>query len=138
MECLHANGYGMYEYIRPRDDRGHMVASSLGGPAKAYNLIPQHPLVNRNFRMHQDGSWYEHERKVADFIEVRGRTCPVVKYKVAVNYHHKSISLRPRGFKIEADYYESKTKFGLGLKKDNDSKYYTNEFECNESDMRPI
>ena len=33
----------------PEDDRGHIVASSLGGPLHLYNMFPQYRSVNRNY-----------------------------------------------------------------------------------------
>jgi len=45
--AMHANGYDTSNNPNrcntPKDERGHIVASQLGGPIRGYNLVPQTP-----------------------------------------------------------------------------------------------
>ncbi|CAG7835997.1 unnamed protein product [Allacma fusca] len=52
------------------DERGHLIAATLGGTNQLYNLIPQHRAVNANRGVAGDPQnyWFNNERAVNNFL----------------------------------------------------------------------
>lgn len=93
----------MIEMDRHRDDeRGHLLAASLGGPSHDYNFAPQTTIVNRNYGGHS--FWYEVEQAIhATLVE---DTTSHVDWQLVVIYGNILVSRRPIGFGIRFREYD--------------------------------
>ena len=83
------------------DERGHIVASVLGGPPFLYNMFPQHRSSNRNYlSTHFLTDWYNTEREMAQFLsQNRG----YIRWTVALAYDDDN-SARPTRIAFEATF----------------------------------
>ena len=85
----------------PGDDKGHLLASSLGGPLEDWNLAPQLRRLNRG-----DGSgvgWRNLENEIHTYLQKR---CGYVHWFLVVGYLHSG-SRRPNSFVVQATFYDT-------------------------------
>lgn len=129
MTSLDAHGYGNNFNIVPKDDKGHLLAVALGGPAQDYNLVPQSPLLNRAVGMWRGEGWADQEIRAVKWLrELRRNNCDGhVEWKVAINYDLPN--RRPKGFKLEIRLYYTFGKVDLPFNIPI-TKYYSNEINC--------
>lgn len=81
------------------DERGHLVASTIGGPADdSWNMVPQRTSVNRKIAKESNlmGRWDEFEKWMVEEI---GRS-KTVYFTIEVNYERAS-GCRPVSFKVD-------------------------------------
>lgn len=85
------------------DERGHLLADSLGGSGDRYNFVPQSPLINRNafIRGNLVGEfcWYDVEESIRNFL-ITGADGVYVRWTIVVGYGHLPISRRPTHFML--------------------------------------
>jgi hypothetical protein len=90
------------EYLPGKDDRGHLIASCLGGTAQIWNLAPQAIQLNRG-----NGGW-QNWRKVE--INIRKwlleYRCNFVKWELNIAY--RGLSPRAKTFTLKAEYWTEK------------------------------
>ena len=91
MRVMQAWGYGNNN--QPTDERGHIIASQLGGLNEWYNLIPMSPSLNRNYG--QNRGWVNEENFIRRFFE----NCPSsIFMRVVLAYDDNSN--RPYGLRL--------------------------------------
>ena len=78
----------------PNDERGHLLASSLGGPMHEYNFAPQTPIVNRNFG--GESYWYHIEGNIRDTLS--RNDVDHIDWTLVVIYDDLMYNRRPIGF----------------------------------------
>lgn len=93
---------------KTNDDKGHLLAWSLGGSHSLYNIVPQEKTINR-WMGGNESPWRRLERTILEFLRkqrawARVRN-PWAQWSIMVHYHpdRKSPvyrSLRPRGFTL--------------------------------------
>lgn len=85
------------------DERGHLLADSLGGSGDRFNFVPQSPLINRNafIRGNVVGEfcWYDVEENIRNFL-ITGGDGVYVRWTLVVGYGHLPISRRPTHFML--------------------------------------
>lgn len=109
------------------DDRGHIIASSLGGVAETWNLFPQVQRLNRGkeSESHETditrANWKGLERKAKTFLE-SGSAAErrEVEWKVYFDYQ-PTRPCRPHDIQVECKFFKN------GLESDNESHAYVNE-----------
>jgi hypothetical protein len=85
------------------DERGHLIAASLGGTNDPYNIVPQHRGTNR--RCGATSHWITIENEIRAFLNASSDRR--VDIHVIVLYDNIVISRRPTGFYVQAVFYES-------------------------------
>lgn len=75
----------------PNDERGHLLADSLGGPMHDYNFAPQTPIVNRNYG--GESYWYHIEQNIRD--RLRDNNVNYVDWTLIVIYDDLQVTRRP-------------------------------------------
>ncbi|CAI6351126.1 unnamed protein product [Macrosiphum euphorbiae] len=81
------------------DERGHLVASTIGGPPDdTWNMVPQRTSVNRKISKESNlmGRWDEFEAWMVE--EIKGKA--TVYFTIEVNYERAS-GCRPVSFKAD-------------------------------------
>lgn len=78
----------------PNDERGHLLAASLGGPSHDYNFAPQSTIVNRNYG--GPSYWYEIEQNLRKALNED--TTAYIDWTVIVVYDDLLVTRRPLGF----------------------------------------
>ncbi|XP_050421480.1 uncharacterized protein LOC126833929 [Adelges cooleyi] len=83
-----------------KDEKGHIIASSFGGPAEEWNLVPQDISINRKINAQSSilNRWDEVEKWIRD--QVKKNAVPVT-YKISIVYSNQN-GCRPTHFKISA------------------------------------
>jgi len=85
------------DYMNARkgnDERGHLIAAQLCGPAKWYNMAPQTKQVNRN--MGKFSNWIINENNFNKFL----KTCQKGNIDLDVLVHYEGNNNRPAGFSM--------------------------------------
>jgi hypothetical protein len=100
------------------DERGHLIAASLGGTNDAYNIVPQHRGTNR--RCGATSHWITLENEIRAFLNANSDRR--VTIQVIVLYDNITISRRPIGFYVQAVFYESDNT----VNRDTGNCYFTN------------
>jgi len=100
------------------DERGHLIAASLGGTNDPYNIVPQHRGTNR--RCGATSHWITIENEIRAFLNANGDRR--VNIHVIVLYDNIIISRRPTGFYVQAVFYESDNT----INRDTGNCYFTN------------
>ncbi|CAG7818431.1 unnamed protein product [Allacma fusca] len=95
--------------IDKSDERGHIIASSLGGPAVPWNIFPQAPRMNRgpepwDHASNAPPTWKQFEGKVRDFLALRGRR--TVQYTIHFDYYDRRNPCRPSDVSASANLYD--------------------------------
>jgi len=89
------------------DERGHLLAASLGGPTADFNFVPQLNTVNR----HLDGQrsyWFQLEQEIRGFLDDAANVDPYVLWDVVVVYENLIHgNRRPTGFGVEAFFHQN-------------------------------
>ncbi|KAI5638806.1 DNA/RNA non-specific endonuclease domain-containing protein [Phthorimaea operculella] len=87
-----------------QDERGHILASRLGGPGKEYNLFPQPWKANRG----RGSMWYKLESDMDKFV--RGNPNRFIRFWAAMSYGTDNNQLKPRptGVMIRIRAYDNK------------------------------
>lgn len=89
----------------PGDERGHLLAYSLGGSNEPYNIVPQYNTVNR-WLNGLESPWIRLERRIRNFLSQRQvHSDRWVQWTVIVHYSANERtttyrSLRPTGFTL--------------------------------------
>lgn len=86
-----------------KDQKGHLVASSIGGPAEIWNLAPQTTKVNKGDKS-GDG-WSTLEDEVRKHLKIAGNS---VEWTVYVDYGDLPNSNRPTAFTAVAKFSKGK------------------------------
>lgn len=85
------------------DERGHLLADSLGGSGDRYNFVPQSPLINRNAflsgNLIGEFCWFDVEENIRNFL-INGSDGVYVRWTIVVGYGHLPISRRPTHFML--------------------------------------
>ena len=95
----HTNRMEEMNWLVETDERGHLLASELDGPAELWNLVPQSKKQNR----HQK-SVYENFRRIEGQVAKFIQECKpneincFVQYNISVKYGDKSRPCRPTKF----------------------------------------
>jgi hypothetical protein len=100
------------------DERGHLVAASLGGTNDAFNIVPQHNSVNR--RANSGSHWFTTENNIREFVSRDVRR--VVDLHIVILYGDLSVSRRPTAFVVQAIFYNSDS----SINRSTGSCYFTN------------
>lgn len=85
----------------PNDERGHLVAASLGGPNDVWNFVPQTPGANRRYGFYSH--WYTFEGEIRDYIR---RTGGYVDLNILIAYGNVVSNRRPARFGVNIVFYE--------------------------------
>uniref|UniRef100_A0A915HZZ5 Type VII secretion system protein EssD-like domain-containing protein n=1 Tax=Romanomermis culicivorax TaxID=13658 RepID=A0A915HZZ5_ROMCU len=98
---------------REGDERGHILAHSLGGPAHNHNLFPQHRCSNRNYNVrHLLLDWYNLEQAMRDHMNLHMDNR--VEFRVLFDFPDESVGFpnynRPRTVHVNARFIN---RFGL-------------------------
>lgn len=103
------------------DDRGHLLASTLGGPSDVLNIVPQHSELNRHAVGGDFTLWYRIEQEIRDYIIQNPGS--YIHWIVVVAYGNlQSDNLRPTGFGIQLTQH-----FANGTVHDRGVHYFSNE-----------
>jgi hypothetical protein len=94
-----ANRMSELEYVDGKDDRGHLIASCLGGPAELWNLLPQAVNVNRGNG--NWGNWRTVENHIRNWL--RQAACNFVEWNLEISY--PTTTRRPKIFSLHVIYY---------------------------------
>lgn len=90
---------------RQHDDRGHMLASRLGGTGDAWNLAPQARTLNRRIgAVSVLDDWYNTEENIAKFLQ---NNCGYVDWDLIIEYNDSSRPRRPSGFRLRVRAYNN-------------------------------
>lgn len=90
---------------RDRDDRGHLLASRLGGTGEAWNLAPQARTLNRRIGdVSVFDDWYNTEETIAQFLQ---HNCGYVDWDLTIEYNDESRPRRPSGFRLKVKAYDN-------------------------------
>lgn len=100
------------------DDRGHLVAASLGGPNLPFNFVPQAPSTNR--ALHSSSYWLQFENQFRRSVSNGGRVELVILVAYCLN-----TSRRPVAFGVSALRYAANG----ALECDTGTCYFTNDPE---------
>lgn len=104
-----------------RDDRGHLLASTLGGPRDVLNIAPQFEGLNRvNVR-----GGFSFWRRMEEFIRdrIQNNNAAYVLWTLVVNYADlQNDNLRPTGFGLQFTVY-----YADGRVSPSGDLYFTNE-----------
>lgn len=100
------------------DERGHLIAASLGGTNDPFNIVPQYRGTNRRYGSFSH--WYTIEGEIRDFIRYNPEY--TASLHVIVLYGDLSISRRPTGFLVQAILYDENE----SIYRDSGSCYFTN------------
>ncbi|XP_059488170.1 uncharacterized protein LOC132203994 [Neocloeon triangulifer] len=86
------------------DERGHLLAASLGGPTVDFNFAPQSRLVNRNAG---DGlsCWFALEQEIRSFLD--GNPNSYVDWNLTISYGNLRVTRRPTAFSIRTRFYNN-------------------------------
>ena len=84
------------------DQRGHLIAASLGGPNDVWNFAPQSGRINCHHG--RISFWRLNEREMLNFVRNTGG---YVDHTVRCIYDDDLHSRRPLGFEVEVIYYDS-------------------------------
>jgi DNA/RNA non-specific endonuclease len=87
------------EFLPGLDERGHLVASCLNGPAQTWNLAPQVRKLNRGDGTGQN--WRVVENRIKEWLNAS--KCNWVDWDLTIEYRRNS--RRPHKFKLTADYF---------------------------------
>lgn len=89
------------------DERGHIVANSLGGLAEWYNLTPQSNIANRNKGTPTTAveQWRNTERKIQKFLKANADG--YVDWVVDLTYGDANRQFRPTMYRLKADCYKA-------------------------------
>ncbi|OXA53602.1 hypothetical protein Fcan01_11032 [Folsomia candida] len=101
------------DYLPGRDERGHLVAASLGGPTTWYNFAPQTQTVNRNVGyggQRAGGSWwFRIEEELRTFL--RRPDVGYIDWVLVLTYGDLNLSRRPTGFGLILYMYDNNGNF---------------------------
>lgn len=101
----------------PRDERGHLVAASLGGPNLQFNFVPQAASTNR--AEYSDNFWFRVEGEIRDFVRQGG----YVDTTLVLAYDDITQTRRPIGFGMNALFYDQNG----ALVRDTGDCFFTND-----------
>ncbi len=102
------------------DDRGHILASSLGGPRNVLNIVPQDPNLNRMYAGHRS-MWYDAERLFTEMINDHPGI--QIDWTLVITYGNlHQDNLRPTEFGLCYVYH-----FGNGTSVDNFDWFFSND-----------
>jgi len=88
---------------RPDDDRGHMIASQLGGTGDVWNLMPQARGCNQNIGSRNLCiAWFDLETQVARYVR-SGRGS--VQWLMTLQYRNPAEQRRPSHFRVVASFF---------------------------------
>lgn len=104
----------------PGDERGHLVAASLGGPTHDFNFVPQTSNVNRRYL--GESYWYTIEGDIRRFL--RSPNAGRVDWTVVLGYA-LTRSRRPTGFGLRFYEYDNAN----NLVHDSGDCFFTNDPE---------
>jgi len=106
---------------RNGDERGHLIAATLGGNNEPYNIVPQYRGTNRRYG--STSHWYTVENEIRNFINRDNNN--YVSIQIVVLYGNIITSRRPTGFYLQAIFYN-----GDGtINRDTGNCYFTNNPE---------
>lgn len=97
--------------IRPNrpilgDDRGHLLASTLGGPRDILNIVPQHSELNRVPARGGHSFWILLESNFHNHLTLY--PAGYIDWTIVVNYGNlRNNNLRPTGFGVSFTMYHS-------------------------------
>lgn len=100
-----------------RDDRGRLIAASLGGPNLPFNFVPQTSALNRG--SDSNNFWAKLEVNIREFARQGGR----VDSTVILAYDDITQTRRPVGFGINVRFYDPSGAFVL----EGDNCYFSND-----------
>lgn len=85
-----------------KDEKGHLVASALGGPAQLYNMVPQAQYSNQHISKSGVRSiiahWHEMEDEIRKFV---GDGCGIVQLTVIPSYINSGqLGYRPKNVRM--------------------------------------
>ncbi|XP_016964827.1 uncharacterized protein LOC108034453 [Drosophila biarmipes] len=82
------------------DERGHLLADSLGGPSVPWNFVPQSPSVNRGVSITGGVTycWFDLEEEIRTLL--RDNQDHYIIWTILVSYGGLPASRRPTGFMI--------------------------------------
>jgi len=106
------------DMIAGQDERGHLIAASLGGTNDPFNIVPQYRGTNR--RAGSNSHWFTVENEIRTFVNQDRRNS--VGLHVIVLYNDLMVSRRPRSFVTQTIFYNS---YGY-IFRDSGSCYFTN------------
>lgn len=114
----------------PTDDRGHLLADSLGGVPYDYNLVPQARYINRPGGGNDNSEWSATEQRMRRFFSPGnpGANGGHVDYNVRVLYDDDDSGRPFQFFVIVEYYYVPSSEF--------DTLYQSVEFWVENMDMR--
>ena len=102
-----------------QDDRGHIIALSLGGTNEPFNVVPQYCGTNR--RVSSTSHWWTFENEMRRFINQHVRN--YVEIQVIVVYGGNLLeSRRPTGFYLQAIFHN----FDGSIDRNTGTCYFTN------------
>lgn len=84
------------------DERGHLLADSLGGSGDVYNFVPQSPFTNRAAApagsLVEAFCWFDLEAQIRSYLRLSVDN--YVRWTITVAYGHLPASRRPTGFML--------------------------------------
>lgn len=82
------------------DDRGHLLASTLGGPSHRLNIVPQHSELNRHASLNGFSFWIQIEGDIRRIVA--NNPGSYVDWLIVVNYANRNQdNLRPTQFALD-------------------------------------
>ncbi|OXA48328.1 hypothetical protein Fcan01_16902 [Folsomia candida] len=96
------------------EEAGHLVMAALGGPPETYNLVPQHPTVNRNVGAGNrpveffSNDWRSVENRMLTFFRAGqpGADGGHIRWRVVIFYRDENTG-RPHVFQYLAQFYDA-------------------------------
>lgn len=105
------------------DERGHLLACSLGGPSDVLNIVPQAAQLNRAKVLGGRSYWRLFEDRI--LREARSESVSFIDWTLVVNYNEDNLlrdNLRPAGFAVSTIVH-----FRNGTIHDRGAAYFPNE-----------
>ncbi|XP_049314290.1 uncharacterized protein LOC125778850 isoform X2 [Bactrocera dorsalis] len=93
------------------DERGHLLANSLGGPSLPWNFVPQSPSVNRGVEIRGVTTycWFDLEADIRRIL--RQNPDHIIVWTIVVRYGGLPASRRPTLFLISVRHLDSDYRF---------------------------
>jgi hypothetical protein len=85
------------------DERGHLLAASLGGTNEEFNIVPQTSLINRNVGSQGYTFWYPLEQQIREFLDRNPGA--YVLWDTLVFYGDLTVNRRPIAFAQQVALY---------------------------------